>query len=343
MDDNIHANMLEASNEIISLLQPLYTDGSCVCCGHTNVMSSAPISQRNAQQAAARFGQSYGYGFDGDTVVLHASVQLLDRSAQDDQWLFQLRATPVANGTGVAPRLHVIAEAPLPSIADLSDTGNVCSLTAFSSPPAGQGEYNLSLALLVRRKDQPDELHDLAVFSRPEQFPQPCFSGNPGCTIDAGQVTISTGRIENPRVASNTSGTLSLELWALSEPYTGGMFQGQPLAGIVLGRLDGQSGWENASYTLNYAPPPTGSWHATVMLREWTGASYTTRDYRNLPEFFARNTAPKPPAPVSVVAPPPVAEPKKAVPVKTPAAPTTAPAAKKAAQGKSPKRSKSGK
>jgi hypothetical protein len=57
-----------------------------------------------------------------------------------------------------------------------------------------------------------------------------------------------------------------------------------PLAGVILGRLSGQQSWSCASYALHYAPPTAGQWNVALMLREWTGSGYTTRDFRNLPK-----------------------------------------------------------
>lgn len=259
-------------------------------------MSKHPATLRPAAVVAARFGQDYGYRFDGDSVTLHASIQLVHYLAHEVRWFLQLQAIPdnAAAGTSVP---HVVAEVNLPPLAELAGSADSFSLTAPSQPPADQGECRLSLALVSRQTDQPDELHDVAVFSRTERFVQPRFAGNLTCDFAANAVEVFAARIESPRDPANLSGTLALELWALSEPYAGGTFAGQPLAGVVLGQLSGQTGWDDVHHSLHCATPPAGKWNVTVMLREWTGHGYTTRDYRNLPQPLV--------IPTAAVSPPP--------------------------------------
>ncbi|MCU0793988.1 MAG: helix-hairpin-helix domain-containing protein, partial [Opitutaceae bacterium] len=55
------------------------------------------------------------------------------------------------------------------------------------------------------------------------------------------------------------------------------------------------SEWNPPPLELGYKSPPDGTWHFCLMLREWTGTGYTTRDYTN----FA--------APVSILTAPPEA------------------------------------
>jgi len=87
--------------------------------------------------------------------------------------------------------------------------------------------------------------------------------------------------IRNPREPDNLSGTLSLELWALSEPYIAGAFQGHALGGITLGTLAGGLSWQNTAYELAIVPPPAGTYTLVLMLREWTSNGYVTRDHCN--------------------------------------------------------------
>lgn len=266
---------------------------------------------RNASPVAARFGSDYSYSFEGDTVTLQASAHLVHYLEHEVQWLLQLRASPVNTTSTKTAYTHVIAEVTLPPLTELTSTGDICSLTTHALPPAGQGEFNLSLALISRRAEQIDELHDIAFFSRPERFAQPRLGGPITCSFAQNELSLAVDRIENPRDTANVSGTLSLELWALNTPYEGGIFHGEPLAGAILGRLSGQESWTNTAYTLHYAPPTAGSWQVALMLREWTGSSYTTRDYFN----FA--------APL-VIEPKPTATPTSSVAAKAPSAPASA-------------------
>ena len=54
-------------------------------------------------------------------------------------------------------------------------------------------------------------------------------------------ISIDVEEIANNRNAGNTSGTLSLELWALPTPYLGGAFSGHLLAGCEIGTLQGEN------------------------------------------------------------------------------------------------------
>jgi DNA uptake protein ComE-like DNA-binding protein len=98
-------------------------------------------------------------------------------------------------------------------------------------------------------------------------------------------VQISVERVENPRAAANRSGTLSLELWALPEPFAGGRFEGHHLAGVEIGCVSGQCELALQPIEVAFTPPPAGEWQIGLMLREWTADGFVTRDFAN---FAAR-------------------------------------------------------
>jgi DNA uptake protein ComE-like DNA-binding protein len=102
-----------------------------------------------------------------------------------------------------------------------------------------------------------------------------------GYRIEGNRVEVNVERIENPRALNNLSGSLALELWALNAPYQGGAFEGQAVAGVILGSLAGQAEWVNQSLDLSYNRPAAGQWFYTLMLREWTAAGFITRDFTN--------------------------------------------------------------
>lgn len=107
------------------------------------------------------------------------------------------------------------------------------------------------------------------------------LSGSCGYNIVNNRITLNVGEISSQRDLGNTSGTLSLELWALRQPYQGGGFTGYALAGTLLGQLNGQHFMAPTSFALDYQEPPEGSWYLALMLREWDGTAYTTRDFVN--------------------------------------------------------------
>jgi hypothetical protein len=244
---------------------------------------SSTTRTRSAVSAAARFGTAYGYRFNGEVVELQANFLLLNETAHRPGWALQLIASSAGSNSGRAEQ-HIIATVPLPPIIEIAGASEPFCVTTIATLPAGKGQFNLSLALVLTEPGQVDEVHDIAVFSQPESFTLPSLRGDINCRYIKNEVHLDIARIENPRDTANVSGTLSLELWALSQPYTGGSFEGHPLAGAILGRLTGQQSWSDLSYDLNYAAPPAGRWHVVLMLREWTGFGYTTRDYYNFAE-----------------------------------------------------------
>jgi hypothetical protein len=109
-------------------------------------------------------------------------------------------------------------------------------------------------------------------------------------SIENGRVTISIGRIASHRDSRDISGTLSVELWALDGSYSGRDFGGIPLAGTTIGEMLGQHFLTDCRYDLVFKQPPDGTWHLTLMLREWTAAGYITRDYVNFAPTYVVGT-----------------------------------------------------
>ncbi|MBK9990557.1 MAG: hypothetical protein IPP19_07475 [Verrucomicrobia bacterium] len=179
--------------------------------------------------------------------------------------------------------------------------------TTTATPPAGSAEFNLYLILVAKDSDGNTESHDIVFFDNPERFMQPRFSGQISHQITGDNLRLSVAALENPRDPANLSGTLSLELWANTEPYTGGNFKGAPLAGIVIGHLAGQENWLDLVYDFTLAEPPAGHSQLVLMLREWTGNGYTTRDYFNF--ALPLEVAPEP-----THIPEPVITPKTSIP-----------------------------
>lgn len=105
------------------------------------------------------------------------------------------------------------------------------------------------------------------------------LSGSNGYSIQGDRVILSVSEIANHRNFDNSSGSLSLELWALNRPYFGGHFDGVPLAGTQIGCVQGQHLLVNGQYDLPFTAPGAGSWILTLMLREWDGQGYVTRDH----------------------------------------------------------------
>src|SRR5271154_1812435 len=166
----------------------------------------------------ARLSGPHGYRFDGDTVRLNAMFALLDPAAHERSWALQLWACPDAP---VSPRDlagHVVAEVALPPMGELADETEYFEVSAFALPPADRDEHVMVLVLASGRPGQFNDVHDFAVYPSRQEFIQPRMNGSVGYRIDGARVEISVESVENPRPEGNISGTLSLELWALSAP-----------------------------------------------------------------------------------------------------------------------------
>lgn len=125
--------------------------------------------------------------------------------------------------------------------------------------------------------------------------PQPELSleGPYGYRLEkTGRVDINIHAITNSRDANCVSGTLSVELWALKQPYKGGHFEGIALAGTQIGEIYDQHSLKGCHYNLCFQEPPTGTWHLSLMLREWDGTAYTTRDFVNFNHAYVVNWKP---------------------------------------------------
>ena len=228
-----------------------------------------------------RLSGPHGYRFDGDTVHLNAMFALLDPAAHQRSWALQLWACPAAPASAAGLAGHRVAEVSLPPMAELADEVEHFDVSANAWLPAGSGEHVMVLVLASGRHGKFNDVHDFAVYPRSEQFVQPRLGGTASYRLDGAGVQISVDRVENSRPSSNCSGTLSLELWALAEPFTGGRFQGHHLTGVEIGTLNGGYELELQPIDLAFTPPPAGKWQIVLMLREWTISGFVTRDYAN--------------------------------------------------------------
>lgn len=228
----------------------------------------------------AWLGENHGYRIAGDVACLNAELACLAPTTSDG-WALQLWACEEPYRGGALSGTKV-AEALLePPRLDAAQPQHLYAET-FARLPAGDREYSMVLVLAKRSQDAREEVLDYANYPAREHFSVPSLQGAFSHSLSAQQLNLRVERIYNPRSSENLSGTLALELWALSEPYTGGQFQGQALAGVELGRLAGQGSLEALERVLPFSAAPAANACLTLMLREWTANGYVTRDYRNL-------------------------------------------------------------
>jgi DNA uptake protein ComE-like DNA-binding protein len=252
-------------------------------------MKQAVLQQTRTHSPSVSLAQlsgPHGYRFDSDTLHLNAMFALLDPAAHDRSWVLQLWACASAPACAQDLAGHIVAEVALPPMGELADEVEHFEVSALAWPPAGANEHTMVLVLASNRTGELNEVHDLAVYPIKQRFIQPRMSGIVGYRIDGSRVQIQAERVENPRDATNRSGTLSLELWALSELFSGGHFQGHHLAGAEIGSVNGQRELRLQPMDLTFTTPPTGNWQIVLMLREWTTEGFVTRDFANFPIRF---------------------------------------------------------
>jgi hypothetical protein len=135
-----------------------------------------------------------------------------------------------------------------------------------------------------------------------------------GSAVTFSGPTVSTSAVQNGTIYLNAdkitnatngglSGTLRMELWAFTAPFTS-IFtsaSGQRLAVASLGQLPGNSSFNNLAQSAAYtaASPANGIWYNTMLLTEYVGNStaddgFVTRDFRSF------NSTAAPVAPVIV-------------------------------------------
>jgi competence ComEA-like helix-hairpin-helix protein len=134
---------------------------------------------------------------------------------------------------------------------------------------------------LSNRTQATIDMNALQLDANPIESPLLTLFGDYGYAIQGSRIAITVGEIANRREPGNLSGTLALELWALEKPYVGGQFAGFTLAATTIGELRGGHLLAGCHYDLMFREPPAGQWHLALMLREWEGAGYVTRDWVN--------------------------------------------------------------
>lgn len=220
--------------------------------------------------APVQIGGTHRYVVNGDEVTLEAELHVVDPVAASYlNWTLQLWADEVLVADAFFGALY-------PDSFGIARVG----ATTAANLPAGTGEHRMTLAL-AGDDGAGLQRFDAVSYPRHEHFPLPRIEGAVAYRFEEGHTEISAEGIRNPRPADNMSGSLVLELWALPAAYQGGAFSGILIGSEFIGVLAGQSQWNNICARLPACELPEGRWHLVLMLREWVGHTYLTRDYRN--------------------------------------------------------------
>jgi DNA-binding beta-propeller fold protein YncE len=103
--------------------------------------------------------------------------------------------------------------------------------------------------------------------------PQVGIVGNANYSMNGGNITLQVDGITNTR--STTTGTLRLELWALTAPYPNAGATGYKIAQTsFINPLASNGSYSSSSQTVSQlTTPPAGTWYMVLLLTEYTGAS----------------------------------------------------------------------
>jgi hypothetical protein len=216
-------------------------------------------------------GPNHGYRFEGDQAFLNAELAFDARaSSAGEGWALQLWACDAPYQGGPLRGIKV-AEAALDGATALLEANALAQL------PPMQRDYAMVLVLA-----SDGQVHDFSNYPARQTFAGPHLAGSVGYRFEEADVLLRAS-VRNPRPVTNLSGTLALELWALSEPYQGGALAGTQLAQAQLGTLSGETQSAELELRAARAQLSAGEWQLALVLREWTGAGYQTRDFCNFP------------------------------------------------------------
>ena len=104
------------------------------------------------------------------------------------------------------------------------------------------------------------------------------LTGSVGWSISRTKIDITATTVSNNRTGG-TSGTLRLEIWATSSPYSGGTINGYVMGTRALGTLEAGFSFNDISGFVSFTSPPAGIYYTTIALEEYTDAGYVIVDY----------------------------------------------------------------
>ena len=247
-------------------------------------MNFQPSARRNDRPV--RLGNNHGYRVEGDLAFLNAELHV-PPLCSGSNWALELWACDGPHAGGI-PEGVKVAQVELELPTPIGPYLHRVEVQTDAHPPARAGEHSMVLVLVGGSGDARQVL-DFSNYSERQRFQSPHFDGNVGYSIEGEEVVLSASAVSSPRAPGTSTGTLCVELWALAEPYAGATPVGHRLASSELGSVWGQYQLPGVQRRVAFSAPPPGSWHVSLMLREWTLAhGYSTRDYRNFDVVYVR-------------------------------------------------------
>ena len=245
----------------------------------------------NVHSYSARLGANHGYPIHGDVARLHADVEGLHSAQTVESWALQLWACEMPHTGGPVTGIKV-AETTLTGTEHADTQPLRLDVAADAFVPGGQRDYAMVLVLASGAHGH-YQVHDFANYPDRQRFMTPHLEGSVGYRVDGDHVVLEAEAIRSPRSADNISGSLSLELRAVAQPYLGGSIEGQLLGRADLGRLAGQGALGPVEARVPFTAPASGDWHVVMTLREWTDAAgYVTRDHARFPIPYVADREP---------------------------------------------------
>jgi hypothetical protein len=228
---------------------------------------------------AVRLGPVHGYRIDGDTLQLNAELTLPANGLADGSWALQLWACDAPHRDGPLRGIKV-GETALRGLERNEDGGASVVGHSFANVPVEARDYAMVLVLAA---SDGKGVVDFTNYPHTQRFVVPHLRGHVTLEQYDGELALRVERIINPRSEGNLSGSLRLELHALSAPYDSQAESGSVLAFLDLGLLSGQASIWDGALRVGRTIIPNQTNALALVLREWSEAGYVTRDYRSVP------------------------------------------------------------
>jgi DNA uptake protein ComE-like DNA-binding protein len=176
---------------------------------------------------------------------------------------------------------HKVAEAAVDLRGGLSDRHHLRG-ESFARMPASRRDFAMVLVLAVADAGSEFErVHDFANYPARQAFLAPYLEPPFGYTIENDEVTIRAGRVVNPRLADNLSGSLAIELRALTG--NGAELAGKVVTRISLGCLAGQASMEGVELRGPLLDEQPIADRMALVLVEYTAEGFAARDAHPIP------------------------------------------------------------
>jgi hypothetical protein len=156
---------------------------------------------------------------------------------------------------------------------------NISGSVTYSAPPPGTYYTTLTVEEYT---GSGYTIRDYLTFSGSDVFgggssSDVVLEGNGSWSISGSSINIGVTRVSND--GGGTSGSLRLQIWATSSPYSGSAMSGYVIGTRNLNPLSGNHYYSNVSGNVSYIPPPYGTYYTALTLEEYVSGSYQIVDY----------------------------------------------------------------